>query len=425
VSPAEIFDRLQIQPDDHRWALNDYNLLFAVFSDRQVARTRKMQLLKALIEFTQSIGVLWGFIYFVGFVELLKLLILQFFVADPSGKNNISPVSFFVGFGVAKEEELYSYYKSTRLGDVEKLHQYKVNTFGKWHHVGLLTGRRTLANALNVAKEVVLGLPSELDCRRIDFLIHIATKIGYYAFVRSWFSILQLKSDSKITEVAFSCQNIAAFAAVDAGIRTIYFSHGMITRCELLPSFDAVTTLSAEEAVFVKSRLPRSHVFVYSQNGTNIINRSAMTRQVLIASCPVGSDRRYMLGIVPFLHWAKKNCIPVRVRLHPSEQIDFFWADFVRSGLVTVEEKGHDFHSAIIRLKPRLMISWVSTTLSDVLRYGILPVTACRDDDYRVSELVYPIFDRCLRLPSELETLGMLLDDDVLYETVLSSLCGL
>lgn len=328
---------------------------------------------------------------------------------------------FFVGFGVGKEEELFLHYSEKRTNGVGRLHQYKLDTFAVWHRVGIVPGLRSFFYALAVAKKSVAVLPSELCNRHVDFLTHIGSKVGYYSYMRSWFEILSIRAGANLEEVAFSCQNMAAFAAVDVGIRTAYLSHGVINRCEVLPAFTTVSALTTYDAAFISHRLPKAHVRVYSPS-RQTLTPSQMAREILITSCPNGGDANYMLSAIPLVYWANTMKVPVRVRLHPSEDATFFWSNYEEAGLVTIEKADVDFFKAIDRLRPRLLASWVSTTLADVLACGVIPVSVSVDDDIYVAELVYPIFQRCLRWPQDFESIERLLDDDEYYASVLSRL---
>lgn len=420
----DILDKLQKLSPQYHWALSDAQLLLAIYGNKPVVRKSRLFFMTILAGFSQRVGMVWPLIYLIGTVVLVKLLVRQYALTKNINRGaGDYPACFFVGFGVAKEEELISQYNKHDGGTLGMLHQYKIETFAFWHRVDVLSGFRSLFNAIVFAKRAVAALPDELVCRRVDFHTHIASKIGYYSYVRAWFAILAARSGSNPVDVAFSCQNLAAFAAVDAGIGATYFSHGMITRCELLPAFATVRALTTYEANFIRHRLPSAHVTVYSP-ARQMLAPSQMAKEILITSCPVGGNPRYMQTVIPLIRWAKIKKIPVRVRLHPSEDATYFWSDYVNEGLVTIAEGDVDFFQTIDRLKPRLLVSWVSTTLADVLHCGVIPITASLDDDLYAAELVYPIFQRCLKLSEEFKFIERLLCDDEYYESVLSRLCA-
>lgn len=417
-----ILDKLQKLPTQYHWALGDGQLLLAIYGNKPMVRTGRGFFLGVLVKLSQCIGMGWPLISLVGMVELIKLLLRQHALVGNKGRNDGDyPPCFFVGFGVGKEEELFLHYSEKQTNRAGRLHQYKIETFAVWHRVSIASGLRSFFYALAVARKALADLPSELANRRDDFLIHIGSKVGYYSYMRSWFELLSIKASANLEEIAFSCQNMAAFAAVDVGIRTAYLSHGMITRCELLPAFTTINVLTTDEAAFMRHRLPKAHVTVYSTSRQTLVP-SQMARRILITSCPVGGDARYMLSVMPLVRWAETKKVPVRVRLHPSENNTFFWSNYEEAGLVTIEKGDVDFFQAIAKLRPRLLVSWVSTTLADVLECGVIPVSVCADDDIHVAELVYPIFQRCLRWPRDFESIERLLDDDDHYASVLSRL---
>lgn len=431
MSPLDdILEQLQKLPSQYRWALTDRFLLVSIYRKIPLLRTGRLYLLTILVRLCRPFGMVWPLIYLIGTVELVKLLVKQHVLTKNKRMNGVDyPACFFVGFGIAKESEIIPQYSRRKGGGLGILHQYKIETFACWHRVGVISGFRSLIGTIALAKQAMAVLPVETADWYADFLVYIGSKVGYYAYARAWFAILVDRAGSGLEEVAFSCQNQAAFAAVDAGIRTVYFSHGTINRCELLPAFTTISTLTADEAEFVRHRLPMAHVTVQDIPRKKLAP-SQMAREILIATCLLGVE--YIERLDPLMRWAEVNKIPVRVRLHPAERIYkdhmFVWAGYVNAGLVTIEDGDVDFFKAIDRVRPRLLVSWNSTTLADVLQCGVIPVTAClddaayMDDDLTVAEMAYPFFRRCLKLPNAFESIERLFHDDEYYESVLSRL---
>jgi len=146
---------------------------------------------------------------------------------------------------------------------------------------------------------------------------------------------------------------------------------------------------------------------------------SQMEKEILIASIYLDAD--YMSSITPFIPWAANKKLPIRVRPHPCES-STFWSGDEADGSVTIEKSDADFLQAIDRLRPRFIVSWFSTTLVDALECGVIPVTVCADEDRSVADMIYPLFQRCLRWPQDAESIARLLDDDEFYASVLSRL---
>ncbi|MDP2761561.1 MAG: hypothetical protein Q8O64_14425 [Sideroxyarcus sp.] len=417
-----ILEKLQSLPSRYHWALGDGQLLLAVYGNKPMVRTGRGARLGILVKLSQHFGMVWPLLTLVGMVELIKLLLRQHVsVRNRSRKDGNYPARFFVGCGVPNDEKLFLRYSEKQSAGVGRLHQHKIESFAVWHRVGIMSGFRSLFYAVVVARMAIAALPAELASWRVDFLTHIGSKVGYVAYMRSWFDILSIRAGIYLEEVVFTGQNMAAFAAVDVGIRAGYLQHGMITRCEILPAFTSIMALTTSEAAFMRHRLPKAHVTMYSQSRQTLVP-SQMAREILIAACPAGYDVRYMLSVMPLVRWATTKKIPIRVRLHPSEDDSCFWSSYEEAGLVTIEKDDVDFFQAIDRLRPRLLVSWVSATLADVLECGVIPVSVSVDDDIHVAELVYPLFQRCLRWPKDFESIERLFDDDEYYASVLSRL---
>ncbi len=365
-------------------------------------------------------GIEWQLIYIVGLFVMINMLVAQLFVINQKREiDQDYPAAFFVGFSVMKNDQIYLDYCGKTSEVVGKLNQYNIESFARWCRVNFQMGMYFLAYSITIAKKAIASMPSELAGRREDFLAHIASKLGYYAYMRSWFHMVH-RINPRLKEIAFSCQNIASFAAVDEGIHTIYFSHGLLSHAELLPAFNKVTVISDAEMEFVKRRLPDSSVATYL-NQVEKLDPSQMLREVLICSCP-SSGNKYMSNIITFLDFAKIENIKVRVRLHPSENYNVFWHKYQEAGLVSIEVCDINVHHAIVRLKPRLVLSWGSTTLIDALDHGVIPINAIQDNDLLAMELVYPVCGRSLSLDHHFKSLSKLFYDDDYYNYVLSKL---
>ena len=415
-----LVDLVQKLPQEYRWVFNEKTTLMAVYLEKPTVRNRKMAILKSLIKYSKMFGIEWQLIYIVGLLVMIKMLVAQLFVTNKKGKiSQDYPAAFFVGFNVVKNDQIYLDYCRKTSGAVGKLDQFNVGSFSRWYPVNFQIGMYFLGYSTTLAKKAIAAMPPELADRREDFLTHIASKIADYAYMRSWFHMVR-RIHPSLKEIAFSCQNTASFAAVDEGIHTNYYSHGVLSHAELLPDFNEVTVISNAEMEFVKRRLFNSSVATYI-NKIDKLEPSQMLREVLICSYP-SSGNKHMSNIITFLDFARAESIKVRVRLHPSENDNVFWHKYQEAGLVSIEACDISFSDALVRLKPRLVLSWGSTTLIDALDNGVIPINASQDDDTVAIELVYPACKRSLSLDRHLKSLPKLFHDNDYYNYVLSKL---
>ena len=412
-------DKLQKLPAQYHWALADGSLLQAISRNEPMVRGIRGSRLGGLVKVSQRLGLVWPLLSLVGVVEFIRLLLRQrVSTRNESSQDGHYPARFFVGFGAGQEEELFSRYCEKQGGMVGRLDQVNVGSFSVWHCVGIVPGLRSLARALAVARMALAALPPELAPWRADFLTYVSMRVGYFAYMRAWFEILKTKTGTRLDEVAFLTGYIPAFAAVDVGLSTCYLQHGMIGYSTLLPAFIRVEALTADEAAFMRRRLPNAHVTMCLLPRPTLIP-SQMAREILVAS--IYGDTEYISRIMPFIFWANAMKVPIRVRPHPCED-GTFWPGYETAGHVTIEKSDVSFFHAIDRLQPRLVVSWFSTALVDALECGVIPVTVCADEDRSVADMIYPLFQRCLRWPQDTESIERLLDDDEYYTSVLSRL---
>jgi hypothetical protein len=411
--------KLHKLPTQYHWALADGALLLAISRNEPVVRGVRGRWLYGLVKVSQHLGLVWPLLSLVGMVELIRLLLRQR-VSTRSGSSQDGnyPTRFFVGFGAGREEELFSRYCEKQADGVGRLDQLNVGSFAVWHCVGIVSGLRSLARALAVARMALAALPPECAPWRADFFTYVGMRVGYFAYMRAWFEILKTKTGTRLDEVAFLTGYIPAFAAVDAGLPTCYLQHGMIGCSTLLPDFTRVEALTADEAAFIRHRLPKTCVTTHSRSRHTLVP-SQMAREILVAS--IYGDTEYILRIMPFIFWANAMKVPIRVRPHPCED-STFWPSYETAGHVTIEKSDVSFFHAIDRLQPRLVVSWFSTAMDDALMCGVIPVSVCADDDRNVADMIYPLFQRCLRWPQDTESIERLLDDDEYYASVLSRL---
>lgn len=418
-----ISDRLQKLPDQYHWVLSDGALLQAISRNESLVRGIQARLLGALVKVSRRLGLVWPLLWLVGMLELIRLLLRQSSTArNRKGQSDNYPENypgrFFVGFGAGKEEEIFKRYWQPYSGKVGKLNQIDIGSFATWHRVGIVSGFRALVNALATAKMAITELPDDLEPWRADFLTYVGMRVGYFAYMRAWFEILKTKTWTRLDEVAFLTGYIPAFAAVDAGLPTCYLQHGMIRHSGILPAFTRVEALTADEATFIRHRLPKTHVTTHSQSRQKLVC-SQMVNEILVAS--IYGEPEYISLIVPFIRWAHTKKIQMRVRPHPCED-GTFWPIYEAAGYVTIEKDDAGFFQAIDRFRPRLVISWFSTAMIEALECGVIPVSVCVDDDVNVADMVYPLYRHCMRWPNDADSIAQLLHDDEYYASELSRL---
>jgi len=412
--------RLDQLPKQYRWAFADQSIVLAISRGEQLERGVMGSRLCLLVKWAFRLKTHWLLLLVVGAMELVRLLLAQRkgeTRGDVLGVN--WPNRFFVGFGAGSEDDLFRRYCDRYPGQVGRLDQIDVRSFGAWHRLGLVPAFRSLIYVLGVARLAIASLPPDFWPWRVDFITFIGMRLGYFAYMRGWFNSLREHGRNAISEVAFLAADTAAFAAVDAGLPARYIQHGLLPYSVALPEFSSVDALNNDEAIFMQAKLPHARIG-FPDRSKFTLRISQMRKEVLITSI-YGTHEYMFMSIDPFIRWAADNGLPVRVRPHPRESHSF-WESYSRRGMITIENGDPTFLQSIKRLRPRINVSWFSTTLADSLDYGIIPVTVCADDDREVNDTVYPLFRRSLRWPQDMDIIERVLVDDNYYEIVLFAL---
>lgn len=405
---------LQSIPAGLHWAVADGALLQAISSGRPIERGPRGRALYRLLHLARRFGHEGSIVFLVGLLEVLRLCWRQGRVRS----DHVIQGRIFVGFGAAAEEALFEQYQAESKDSVVRLDQTQVGTLGAFHSVGWVQAFKTLRMAQRRALEAVSSVPEDLKSWRLDFLTHAGMRLGQYSYMRAWFADVRMLSP-RLHEVCFLSADTPAFAAVDAGLPTRYLQHGLIRRSLVLPNFDVIDALTADEHEHFSSRLPTARVRLI--HALNSITPSPPGQGFLIASH--GETAEEMERIVPLLEWIEARGIPIVVRPHPQED-RAFWRGHASRWNCVIDDSDRSFMLAVKRLRPRFIVSWYSTALMDALRYGIVPITVSQVGNKNIQDLVYRLFDRALHWPRDAELLASLLSNDHAYEHALARLRG-
>ena len=420
MNPDYPSDRLQQLPTELRWAVADEALLRSISESTPLERGVSGARLQRILKACDRVGMAWPAITAVALVELTRLLLQQRATTsrEHSGTSKSPPERLFVGFGAGAEEELFRRYRDDDKRPATRLDLFDLGTFATLHPLGLRRALCSLLSTLRAARLAMRSLPADLKVRCLDFLTWIASRSAWYAYARAWFLDYGTKGPAHIREAAFLSVDTAAFAAVDAGLRTVYLQHGMLFKSLLFPDFDEVIALTEDEAAYLQRRLQNSKVLLHGSRPRQA-GRPSNQGPVLFAS--TYCDNEAFEEIVPFLRWATRTGHRVICRPHPREN-SARWRRPDVCGLVELQSSERSFLDHLSETRPRIVVSSFSTALIDALHAGIIPVTICAENDPNVANMVYPLFSRCLRWPKDIAAIERILHDDRRYIEALHDL---
>jgi hypothetical protein len=409
-------------PSQFQWAVADSLLLQSIAQGKPVQRGPAGTRLNTLVKLFAQLRMVYLLLFFVGVVEIAKLLRRQGRDADQVRTSGFDlserqyPAFIFVGFGAGPEESLFAAYCAEKGVPVARIDQTKVETMGQWHRVGVMQALASLLHTLALARQAMANLPQEFLPWKKDFLSFVGMRLGYFSFASAWFGQLKDSAPS-VTEVCFLAPDMAAFAAVSAGLPTRYLQHGLNRHSLLLPCFDRVDALTHDEVSHFRRRMPKADIHLARPVMPPVVPRQPPC--LLVASVYGHHDE--LRRILPFLEFAADHGVAIHVRPHPREDRSF-WLTGNFPFALTLEDSDATFDAALERLQPTLVVSWYSTALVDALYRGVIPVSVSACDDLNIQDMVYPLFSHCLHWPSDRNVLGPILSDQGVYEAVLKGL---
>lgn len=411
---SALTDSLQAAPPQLRWAYADQGLLRSVAHDLPVQRGSRGKWLYRLLAMADAVGCEWGLLKVLALLQLM-LLQRQFRRGSAAGAE---AVHLFVGFGAGAEESLYRQFSADANGKVARVDQTRLSSFQQLMPIGWREQHASLLLALAQARQAVAALPTPLAVHRLDFLRFVGIRVVQFAYCRAWFAAFKRSRLLPQAQVAFMAQDTAAFAACEQQLPCMLLQHGLMFHL-VMPEFTRVKALTIDEACWLKRVLPHASIELPSLKQQ--IDVGELCDKVLIAS--IYGTRDFLALVMPFVEWAHSHGVPLVVRPHPREE-HRFWQETAAGASLQIDGSKETFVAALLRQKPRVVVSWYSTTLAEALQMGIIPVTVCPLDDVNVADMVYPLFGRALQWPRDADTLQRVLADADCYRQVLAQLRG-
>ncbi|HTQ98364.1 MAG TPA: hypothetical protein VMH83_00175 [Candidatus Acidoferrum sp.] len=404
---------LQVSPARLRWAYADEALLRSIARRQPLRRGERGRWLYRALMVADCIGCEWLLLLLISWLRVCLLHLRTL----PRTTNDISVATHvFVGFGAGAEEELSRRFAAETGGKVTRLNQTDLRTFAAALPVGYSEHVASLWDAFSQARQALAQLPPQLQAWRLDFLRFVGTRVVDYAYFRVWFG--KFAGRNAGGRLATLTPDTAAFAACDQGLRCLFVQHGLVFHL-LLPDFTEVQALTEDEARWFARVLPMAGVSVHAN--VPMLPVEQLQPKLLVAS--IYGEASFLARMLPLLAWARERGMPLVVRPHPREDHDFW-----RSGTgmeaqqPELDTTRESFIAMLARIRPRLVVSWYSTTLAEALQAGVIPVTVCALDDVNVADMVYPLWQRALQWPRDADSIERLMTDDAFYRDELARL---
>lgn len=387
------------------WSIANEKILYTIAMDQVPVWGPRQKTIFYMMQLAYKLKISDLIIFLLGLSKIIHMLYLA---KKNRVKNNIPGelMRVFAGFGAASEEYLYQKYK-LETNDlplrINWVTQEGISVIGKMNLLKLLPA--LAHHAFGYSKKIKKS-SGRISSKAPYFLTGCAMNIGQYVY---YYKFFQLAKKKGIQETAFSAPDIAAFAAADAKIRTIFLQHGLLALSILFPRFDRMDVITADEEHHLKRLWKNSHIVRINKESNKHKN------DVVMILSP--SRHEHVVAIESLITWMTNKGFQVVIRLTsrvPKEVVDRLHQDisnFILDDLSTPLELSFE------KWQPKFVASWTSTGLATALQLGSLPISLhdpIRGDEYwerlhpsPLDNMIYPMRNRVLFWPYDQEKIEM------------------
>jgi hypothetical protein len=397
VSPVEaLAGRIQLLPNEVRWLYAQPD----VVRDRALRTTSSTGLWRRtaekLLALVGPTGLAAPVVYAIALAVALGIWVRSLRYRPTGGE-----VSVFVGIGALNDASLREELsRVARDKEIVSLNETDLGSFGRV----LRPKFRTVLTSFRVTREHVakhLHQSKVAEFGQRDLQTWAMLRMGAYVFFHAWFRDFEVVCRPQL--IAMSAASYVSFAAVNASGPVIYVPHGFQRRSLIFPDFTEVHVSTSFDAFHFRERLP----------GTTIRSLRAPspldgTERLALIAGHYG-DVCELKRAESFIEWALGCKYPITIRPHPRDQTGY-WDRWRGVQGITFDDASESIDSVLTRLKPRLLVTWASTTLLDALVRGVIPVTLA-GAEARERDLVFPLRDLALGWPDERITITKLACD--------------
>jgi hypothetical protein len=241
--------------------------------------------------------------------------------------------------------------------------------------------------------------------------------------VFSYFTCLfkNLKNENSNIKIFSGGAHLISAAAITAGARTYWLSHGLIAQARLqgadikqdplkyyipIPQYDYIYLYSKDEKTYLSDHGVSSQIMLYDfEKIENLKNK-------LVIFMPCFDSSIDFQELAMLIDLFKKYNYKIIIKLHIS-YIGGMQLEFAKSKNLSISKSVKTSGSELMRSeRPKFIAGWSSTTLCEALRQGIIPIdlwNITRDQHQKFSP--YNFRKRTIWWQEDQEALLKLLDD--------------
>jgi len=280
-----------------------------------------------------------------------------------------------------------------------------------------------------LAKEYILI--GNLKYSTKELMQNIASSIAIYSYTSLLFQAIKLKSNS--IEFYTGGAELASLAAINAGIRTHYITHGLLGLSAVpekghdvfieqkidedsFPSFNSIHVYSETEKKFLEKKLPSSRIEIYKFNQIKKLDKTIV---LFFDDTKEFFDLDKFQDIADFFQERNFQIIGKEHPCNSSEMPEKFCN---KNNVKLLRDPSLSAYEVITKFKPFFVMGWPSTSLCEALNLGVIPI--CIPDVHPFFEFpnFYPFKNKTFSWTNDFALIQNALNDEHEYSNYLLNL---
>ena len=389
---ASIIQRL---PSEARWLYAQQEVIRAIAQGSAPVRGRWGARADRIVAWSLRLGVARAAIMLGTLWLSFLVFIRQYRVSRAVDAHGVA----FIGRAAMRDPALVAVFERRVGRRALVLDETEITSFYRCRRVRL---RRLLGEWCQVWKEIWPHL-SQSEVGGFDLrycLSGVLTRLDRFVYLRAWLRDYCRLGGTPV--VGVSAASHVSYAAVAAGAHVIYLPHGFQARSLVLPDFAEIVSFNRFETEHFLRRLPGTEVTMPPPSRGFI-----ETERIAAIAGDYWQPEDFDLCRT-FIEWARQHDVPVVVRPHPQD-LSGYWQRWRGVAGISFDDTPCDFDTFLQRNRPRLLVTWTSTTIFDAVVRGVVPVTLAGDrfDD---ADFVFPYWQIALQWPKAIAEIASLVD---------------
>lgn len=411
----QFVNKLQTQTSIPLWSIANESVIYACATENPPLFGPKTKFINQILKISYHCKMSDIVIFMVGLIKVISLW-RQVKSTKINQYNTVKRI--FAGFGASSEEFIYNDYihesndPTLRVNLVTNVGLSELGCPKLW-----LVILDLMKNSFGFTAKIKKA-PSEISLNAVSFLTVCALNIGVFAFYKHYWRIAK---SCNVTEVAFLALDIPVFAAVEAGINTVYLQHGLMSLCMLFPKVNRIEVLTLEEKNYLRKCFNNIQIIKLHNNKKIIQDNNPI---LMVLSLNVFKEERLQTSR-PLIQLAAEHGMKIVLRptIKANEsELKFLHQHFPNA---IMDDFTSSLEKSFEKWQPRFVAAWSSTGLALALDYNCLPISFYEPHDNEVwDNMIYSMRKRVLFWSRDSDLIKNAIQSKDVYTSQLDQLCN-